>query len=151
MSRALWYLISHLFFERYRECSLSTPPLRVGVRGCYSFLHEPSPPPLPLLHHPLLNLTPDSCSLPRPSHAHYLFPVPTDLIITVPEALAKQVMTSDLTVVPLPKELQIPSFTVSQIWHERFTKDAAHQWLRRLVKSASADLHRSSVRRSAGK
>ncbi|MFY0612799.1 MAG: LysR family transcriptional regulator [Hyphomicrobiaceae bacterium] len=68
--------------------------------------------------------------------------VPTDLIITVPEALAKQVMTSDLTVVPLPEELQSPPFTVSQIWHERFTKDAAHQWLRRLVKSACRGLDR---------
>lgn len=64
---------------------------------------------------------------------------PTDLIITVPEALAKQVMTSDLRVVPLPKELQAPAFTVSQIWHERFTRDAAHQWLRRLIKAACTD------------
>lgn len=65
---------------------------------------------------------------------------PTNLIITVPEALAKQVMTSDLKLVPLPEELQTPPFTVSQIWHERFTKDAAHQWLRRLVKSACQEL-----------
>ena len=62
---------------------------------------------------------------------------PTNLIITVPEALATQVMTKDLRLIQLPEELQTPSFTVSQIWHERFTKDAGHQWLRRLVKSAS--------------
>lgn len=61
---------------------------------------------------------------------------PTDLIITVPEVLAKQVMTDDLRLMALPEELQTPSFTVSQIWHERFTKDAGHQWLRRLIKSA---------------
>lgn len=61
---------------------------------------------------------------------------PTDLIITVPEALAKQVITPDLKLVSLPEEIQRPSFTVSQIWHERFTKDAAHQWLRRMIKSA---------------
>ncbi|SLN30746.1 HTH-type transcriptional regulator SyrM 1 [Roseovarius albus] len=61
---------------------------------------------------------------------------PTDLIITVPERLAQQVMTSELQVMSLPDELQTPSFTVSQIWHERFTKDPAHQWFRRLVKSA---------------
>lgn len=61
---------------------------------------------------------------------------PTDLIITVPEMLAKQVMTDDLQLLPLPEELQTPSFTVSQIWHERFTKDTAHQWLRRMIKSA---------------
>ncbi|WP_299852209.1 LysR family transcriptional regulator [uncultured Roseovarius sp.] len=61
---------------------------------------------------------------------------PTDLIITVPELLARQVMTDALRMAPLPKELQTPSFTVSQIWHERYTQDPAHQWLRRLIKSA---------------
>jgi len=62
---------------------------------------------------------------------------PTDLIITVPALLADQVMTRDLTLMELPSELQTPSFTVSQIWHERFTADPAHQWLRRLVKAAA--------------
>ena len=61
---------------------------------------------------------------------------PTDMIITVPELLARHVMTDALETIALPTELQLPDFTVSQIWHERFTKDAAHQWLRRLVKSA---------------
>lgn len=61
---------------------------------------------------------------------------PTDLIITVPELLARQVMTDDLTRMDLPRALQTPPFTVSQIWHERFTADPAHQWLRRLVKAA---------------
>ncbi len=60
----------------------------------------------------------------------------TDLIITVPELLAREVMTADLAQVDLPKELRSPPFVVSQIWHERFTEDPAHQWLRRLVKSA---------------
>ncbi|MCR9257725.1 MAG: LysR family transcriptional regulator [Alphaproteobacteria bacterium] len=60
----------------------------------------------------------------------------TDLIITVPELLARQVMTEDLRLVAPPEELRAPVFTVSQIWHERFTEDPAHQWLRRLVKSA---------------
>ncbi len=66
---------------------------------------------------------------------------PTDLIITVPELLARQVMTDELQLTPLPKELQTPPFTVSQIWHERFTEDAAHQWLRRLIKSACQKTH----------
>ncbi len=60
---------------------------------------------------------------------------PTDLIITVPALLAKQVMTDKIHCAELPKELRTPSFTVSQIWHERFTADAAHQWLRRMIKS----------------
>lgn len=66
---------------------------------------------------------------------------PTDLIITVPEVLARQVMTNDLCLMTLPDELQTPAFTVSQIWHERFTKDTAHQWLRRLIKSACKEFH----------
>ncbi len=60
---------------------------------------------------------------------------PTDMIITVPELLAKQVMTDDLILMELPRQLRTPSFTVSQIWHERFTDDPAHQWLRRMIKS----------------
>lgn len=64
----------------------------------------------------------------------------TDLIITVPELLAKQVMTPEIIDVQLPKEIEIPTFTVSQIWHERFTKDASHQWLRRLIKSTCQEL-----------
>lgn len=61
---------------------------------------------------------------------------PTNLIITVPELLARQVMTDELELAPLPEEIQTPPFAFSQIWHERFTKDPAHQWLRRLIKSA---------------
>lgn len=66
---------------------------------------------------------------------------PTNLIITVPELLARQVMTDELRLMPLPEELQTPPFTVSQIWHERFTKDPAHQWFRRLIKSECQKLH----------
>ena len=65
----------------------------------------------------------------------------TDLIITVPEILARQVMTDELRIMPLPEELQTPPFTVSQIWHERYTQDPAHQWLRRLIKSACQKMH----------
>ncbi len=65
---------------------------------------------------------------------------PTDLIVTVPELLARHVMTDQLRLMPLPEELQAPPFTVSQIWHERFTKDPAHQWLRRMVKTTCQSL-----------
>lgn len=65
---------------------------------------------------------------------------PTDLIVTVPELLARHVMTDQLRLLPLPDELQAPSFTVSQIWHERYTKDPAHQWLRRMIKTACESL-----------
>ncbi|MEM1044529.1 MAG: LysR family transcriptional regulator [Pseudomonadota bacterium] len=59
----------------------------------------------------------------------------TDLITTVPELLAREVMTEDLRVTELPAELRAPTFAVSQIWHERFTEDPAHLWLRRLIKA----------------
>ncbi|MGB0683860.1 MAG: LysR family transcriptional regulator [Magnetovibrionaceae bacterium] len=59
----------------------------------------------------------------------------TDLVMTVPELLAREVMTDHLVLVELPDELTMPPFTISQIWHERFTADPAHQWLRRIVKS----------------
>ena len=60
---------------------------------------------------------------------------PTDLIVTVPERLARQVVTDGLRIVDLPDELTRPPFTVSQIWHDRFTEDPAHRWVRRLIKS----------------
>ncbi len=60
---------------------------------------------------------------------------PTDLVITVPDRLARKVLTDDLIILELPSELQAPPFTFSQIWHERFTEDPAHRWLRRLIKS----------------
>ncbi len=59
----------------------------------------------------------------------------TDLIATVPELLAREVMTDDLRVMELPEELDAPAFAVSQIWHERFTEDPAHRWLRGLIKT----------------
>ncbi len=70
---------------------------------------------------------------------------PTDLIISVPETLARQVMTEDLIVRELPKEVQSPGFTVSQIWHERFTEDPAHQWLRRIVKTECSHFQSSDA------
>ncbi len=60
---------------------------------------------------------------------------PTDLIVTVPERLARQVLTEDLCCSELPQDLVTPPFKVSQIWHERFTEDPAHQWLRRMIKT----------------
>jgi len=67
---------------------------------------------------------------------------PTDLIMTVPELLAQQVMTDQLTSRPLPKELRTPPFNMSQIWHERFSQDPAHQWLRRIIKAECQQLAR---------
>lgn len=63
----------------------------------------------------------------------------TDLIITVPGLLANQILNDKLVKKALPPELQIPSFTVSQIWHQRFSADPAHQWLRRVIKSVCAE------------
>lgn len=69
----------------------------------------------------------------------------TDLVITMPRVLAGQVMTDDLVMMELPKVLRLPAFTVSQIWHERFTQDPAHQWLRRLIKAECKKLELPNV------
>lgn len=56
----------------------------------------------------------------------------SDLVLTAPSALA-QLAKDDLAVVALPRELTVASHAVQMIWHERFTKDPAHEWLRERV------------------
>lgn len=59
----------------------------------------------------------------------------TDLVMTPPELLVGEVTTNDLRIMELPAELQALTFTVSQIWHECFTRNPAHLWPRRLIKT----------------
>jgi len=62
----------------------------------------------------------------------------TDLITTIPFLLAKQIKGDGLKVAELPTGIEGPTFTVSQIWHERFHQDPARKWLRSIVKNVSA-------------
>ena len=58
----------------------------------------------------------------------------TDLIVTVPARLAALYSSENIVMRELPDEIKGPSFTVSQIWHERFQHDPANKWLRGIVK-----------------
>jgi DNA-binding transcriptional LysR family regulator len=56
----------------------------------------------------------------------------SDLVLTAPAALGR-LIPGDLPVVALRPPLRLPRHTVNLTWHERFTKDTGHAWLRRLV------------------
>jgi len=56
----------------------------------------------------------------------------SDLILTAPSALARLV-PADLEIVALPPPLRLPRHSINLIWHERFSKDRGHGWLRDLV------------------
>jgi DNA-binding transcriptional LysR family regulator len=56
----------------------------------------------------------------------------SDLVLTAPAALGR-LIPGDLPVVALHPPLRLPRHTVNLTWHERFTKDEGHAWLRRLV------------------
>lgn len=76
----------------------------------------------------------------------------SDLILTAPAALS-QLVSDHLPVVALPAPLRLPQHTVNLTWHERFSKDQGHAWLRRLVaevaRAASSSPHASSIAKSA--
>lgn len=54
-----------------------------------------------------------------------------DLILTAPTALAR--LAPAETVATFEPPLRLPGHSVNLIWHERFTKDPGHEWLRNLV------------------
>lgn len=60
----------------------------------------------------------------------------TDLIATVPARLAERFRKHlKLQVLPLP--FAMPPFRLTLVWHERFQSDAAHEWLRSLIRKVS--------------
>lgn len=56
----------------------------------------------------------------------------SDLIATVPQRLA-QCFKQQLKLQVLPAPLAIPPFHLMMLWHERFTSDPAHRWLREII------------------
>lgn len=56
----------------------------------------------------------------------------SDLILTAPSALAR-LAPADLPVRALAPPLRLPRHSVDLVWHERFTNDAGHRWLRKLM------------------
>jgi len=56
----------------------------------------------------------------------------SELIMTAPTALSR-LASADLPVVALRPPLPLPKHNVNLVWHERFSNDAGHRWLRELV------------------
>ncbi len=59
----------------------------------------------------------------------------TDLVALVPTSVVQAFDNLDVVAIDLP--LAAPPVTISQTWHKRHTADPAHQWLRRLIRSAT--------------
>jgi DNA-binding transcriptional LysR family regulator len=69
------------------------------------------------------------------SHAPAPLIAASDLIITLPERVARIVCAShSLRSVPLP--IKLPAFDVVLAWHERVHRDPANAWLRDQVLQA---------------
>lgn len=63
-----------------------------------------------------------------------------DLVLTAPTALSR-LAPSPHAVASLPAPLALPGHTVHLLWHERFTHEPGHRWLRELIAEvASAEL-----------
>jgi len=60
----------------------------------------------------------------------------TDLVLTAPSLLAR-VAPRDGSLTWLDAPLRLPGHRMQVVWHERFTKDAAHIWLRERIASAT--------------
>lgn len=60
----------------------------------------------------------------------------SDLVLTAPTSLAR--LLSDRTdVASLPSPIALPTHTLNMLWHERFSRDAGHQWLRAAIATAA--------------
>ena len=62
----------------------------------------------------------------------------SDLILTAPAALARLV-PDGLAVVALPPPLRLPRHSVNLVWHERFSKEPGHAWLRGTVAEVASE------------
>jgi DNA-binding transcriptional LysR family regulator len=67
----------------------------------------------------------------------------SDLILTAPSPLARVPVNERTAVVSFPPPLELPGHTISIVWHERFSNDPGHRWLRDLV----ADITRSATQK----
>jgi DNA-binding transcriptional LysR family regulator len=56
----------------------------------------------------------------------------SDLVLTAPTALAR-LASADAAIVALPPPLPLPGHCVDLVWHERFSEDRGHCWLRGLL------------------
>jgi len=61
----------------------------------------------------------------------------TDLILTAPAQLATE-LAQHYPLQVLPAPLELATFTLNMIWHERFDDDPAHRWLRSALVDSGA-------------
>jgi DNA-binding transcriptional LysR family regulator len=54
----------------------------------------------------------------------------SDIILTLPERLARTLVASGVLLHLCPVPVPLPTFQVSIVYHERFKRDVAHRWLR---------------------
>ncbi|HEY6558871.1 MAG TPA: LysR family transcriptional regulator [Polyangiaceae bacterium] len=66
----------------------------------------------------------------------------SDLILTAPSALA-QVAPAKLPVVALAPPLALPRHSVNLLWHQRFSSDPGHAWLRGVMLDVARTVHRA--------
>ena len=67
----------------------------------------------------------------------------SDLLLTAPRHVAEAfAATHPLQLLEPP--LELPTFDVVQVWHQRYQNDAAHQWLRRTIAVCSPGGSRSA-------
>lgn len=72
----------------------------------------------------------------------------SDLMLTLPERMAR-ILAAQLPIVVLETPLDLPTFTVSMIWHERSDADPAHTWLRAEVRALAEHVAKPPARRGA--
>lgn len=64
----------------------------------------------------------------------------TDLVLTLPERVARQFDASEIRILEPP--LTLPPIVAHLLWHERLSRDAAALWFRGVVEEACRDLDR---------
>lgn len=62
----------------------------------------------------------------------------SDLVMTLPETLARTADAKRFAVLPPP--LDLPGFTMSLLWHKRYQDAPSHIWLREAIVKAAASL-----------
>ena len=68
----------------------------------------------------------------------------SDLVLTAPTTLAR-LAPKKPEVVALSPPLRLPGHSVNLVWHERFSKDPAHAWLREVLADVAREIQQSAL------
>ncbi len=63
----------------------------------------------------------------------------TDLVLTVPSRIARK-YSSIMPLTMLKPPIELPTFAIIQLWHERRHRDPAHQWFRNEIAEAAREV-----------